>query len=101
MTPRPNPQLNRLRDSLQKSRTQFQVIPFQVIPFPCAECAVATTGRAVALRTCVVEALAEPTATPVSAAATVPTTAACRSPFRNLPGPPLVMRHLKRTLSSV
>ena len=99
MTPRPNPQLNRLRDSLQKSRTQFQVIPFQVIPFPCAECAVATTGRAVALRTCVVEALAEPTATPVSAAATVPTatpvsaaatvptTAACRSPFRNLPGP--------------
>src|SRR5664280_2704745 len=73
MTPRPNPQLNRLRDSLQKSRTQFQVIPFQVIPFPCAECAVATTGRAVALRTCVVEALAEPTATPVSAAATVPT----------------------------
>jgi len=48
-----------------------------------------------------VEALAEPTATPVSAAATVPTTAACRSPFRNLPGPPLVMRHLKRTLSSV
>src|SRR5660398_212445 len=66
---------------------QYHLSPFGDSKLTCAACAVVATGRAAALRTCAVEALAEPTATPVSAAATVPTTAACRSPFRNLPGP--------------
>jgi len=65
----------------------LQDMPLQDMPLLYVECAVVVTGRAAALWTCVVEALADPTATPVSATATVPTTAACRSPFRNLPGP--------------